>query len=217
MKEILEFLNQLSHHNQKEWFDQNRTTYESCRNQILFITEVLIQEIRQFDTSIPALNPKECVYRINRDVRFSTDKSPYKTNFGVFISPEGRHSHKAGYFIQIEPGQSFAGGGSWRPPSPLLRGIRTKIDKNPDEFRDLINRPSFRKYYSSIEGEQLKTAPKGFDKTTPHLDLLRYKSYVFTRELSDQFLLTDDWLKAILDGFEQLAPVNRFLNLTFDD
>src|SRR5665811_2091282 len=127
MDKVLEFLNDLSANNNREWYHSNKERYTESKEKILFLTDVVINEIRKFDRDIPALSPKDCVFRIFRDVRFSNDKRPYKTNFGAFISKGGRKSMHAGYYFHIEPGGSFCGGGIYMPPAEPLKIIRNYI------------------------------------------------------------------------------------------
>ncbi len=212
MKTLLDFLTDLRTNNNKEWFDANRNRYEEGKGQMLFFTEIMIQEIRKFDNEIPPIGPKDCLFRIFRDVRFSNDKRPYKTQMGSFIANGGRKSMHAGYYIHIEPGNSFLGGGIWCPPAEPLRAIRQEIYDNPEGLKEVINDPDFNKYYKTIEGEKLKTTPKGFDKDFEDIDLLRYKSYAFGTPVSDNQILDENFVEYAVDAFRELQKVNNFLN-----
>ena len=127
MQQVFQFLQDLSENNNREWFHNNKKRYDESREKVLFITEVLINEIRKFDSEIPLLEPKDCLFRIFRDVRFSNDKRPYKTNFGSFIAKGGRKSMYAGYYFHIEPDTSFVGGGIYMPDAEHLKAIREYI------------------------------------------------------------------------------------------
>jgi uncharacterized protein (TIGR02453 family) len=212
MKEVLNFLSELKENNNKEWFDENRTRYEESRKKVLFLTELINQEIAKFDPEIGILDPKNCVFRIFRDVRFSNDKTPYKTNMGSFIAKGGRKSISAGYYIHIEPGSSFVGGGSYCPPADALKAFRTEIFDRPDEFRQLIYSDSFRKTYPEMYEDKLKTPPKGFPKDFVEIDLLKYKSYAFTSRMEDSVVSGENYLTNIISSLKELSPVNRFLN-----
>jgi len=212
MQEILNFLSELKENNNKEWFDQNRSRYEASKKKVLFLTELLIHEISKFDTEIGNLDPKNCVFRIFRDVRFSNDKTPYKTNMGTYIAKGGRKSISAGYYIHIEPGGSFVGGGVYCPEADALKAIRTEIYDHPDEFKGLIENNTFKKLYPVMYDDQLKSAPKGFPKDFVAIDLLKYKSYAFTSNISDTELSGDAYLSKTVTAFRELFPVNRFLN-----
>lgn len=216
MQEVLNFLSELRINNNKEWFDQNRGRYEESRKKVLFLTELVIHEVSKFDPEIGSLTAKDCVFRIFRDVRFSIDKTPYKTNMGSFIARGGRKSMGAGYYLHIEPGGSFVGGGSYCPPADSLKALRTEIFDNPDEFKKLIYSNSFRKTYPEMYDDKLKTPPKGFPKEFPDVDLLKYKSYAFTSRIDDSVVTSEAYVGKIIDAFKELAPVNRFLNTAID-
>lgn len=216
MKKILQFLEELSRNNNKEWFNDNRTRYEESRDKMLFMTEVLINEIRKFDPEIPVLNPKDCMFRIFRDVRFSPDKRPYKTNLGSFISKGGRKGDRPGYYFHIEPDSSFIGGGVYMPQAEPLKAIRSYITENPEEFISITEDKSFKKIYPELYDHKLKTAPKGFPKDHEHIDLLRYKSYVFSTPLTNERLLSDSLVNYIIQSFSELYKFNNFLNRAVD-
>jgi uncharacterized protein (TIGR02453 family) len=216
MKEVLSFLSELRVNNNKEWFDKNRDRYEESRKKILFLTELIIHEINSFDPEIGAPNPKDCVFRIFRDVRFSNDKTPYKINMGSFIAKGGRKSMNAGYYLHIEPGGSFVGGGSYCPPPDILKALRTEIFDHSDEFKKLIFSKSFQNIYPEMFEDKLRTAPKGFPKDFPDIDLLKYKSYAFTSRISDSEVAGDDYIQRIVSAFKELAPVNQFFNIAIE-
>ncbi len=216
MQEVLQFLSELKENNNKEWFDQNRDRYEANRKKVLFLTELVIHEINKFDPEIGLQNPKDCVFRIFRDVRFGADKTPYKTNMGSFIAKGGRKSISAGYYIHIEPGSSFVGGGSYCPPADALKAFRTEIFDHPEEFRGLINQNSFMKTYPDMYDDRLKTAPKGFPKDFPEIDLLKYKSFAFTSKIDDSVVTGDLYLEKIVSSMKELYPVTRFLNAALE-
>lgn len=216
MQEVLHFLSELKENNNKEWFDLNRNRYEASRKKVLLLTEKVIHEIARFDPDIGVPDPKNCVFRIFRDVRFAADKTPYKTNMGSYIAPGGRKSISAGYYIHIEPGGSFVGGGSYCPPPDALKAIRTEIFDHPEEFNQLISKNSFRKVYPEMYDDKLKTAPKGFPKDFQEIDLLKYKSFAFTSKLDDSIVTSDSYVEKIVDSMKELYPVNRFLNTALE-
>ena len=212
MEKVLQFLENLSVNNNKEWFHDHRKQYEECRNKVLFVTEVLINEIRKFDTEIPAMDPKDCMFRIFRDVRFSNDKSPYKTNFGSFIAKGGRKSLQAGYYFHIEPGGCFAGGGLYMPLPEQLKAVRLHIAAYGQEFLDIINEKEFAEIYPEIYGDKLKTIPKGFDKDNEFADLLRYKSFAFSTNIKQQTISGGVLVDYLVNAFYRLHKANRFIN-----
>ena len=216
MQLLLDFLTDLRKNNTREWFDANRQQYEKSKDQMLFLTGVMIQEIRKFDPVIPPMSPKECLFRIFRDIRFSNDKTPYKTHMGSYIAAGGRKSSRAGYYLHIEPGNSLISGGVWCPDTNPLRAIRLEIHDNPDEFRKILNDEGFRKYFKEVEGEKLKTAPKGFDKDFKDIDLLRFKSYAFSYPLSDKQILSESFIDDAIRICRELYKVNRFINEGLD-
>ena len=216
MQDVLNFLSELKVNNNKEWFDQNRKRYEESRKKVLFLTELIVHEINSFDPEIGNQNPKDCVFRIFRDVRFSNDKTPYKINMGSFIAKGGRKSVGAGYYLHIEPGGSFVGGGAYCPPADSLKALRTEIFDHPEEFKQLILSDSFRAMYPEMYDDKLKTAPKGFPKDFPEIDLLKYKSYAFTSRISDSDVIGDAFVGKIVAAFKELSPVNRFLNTAIE-
>ncbi|HKI89813.1 MAG TPA: DUF2461 domain-containing protein [Draconibacterium sp.] len=216
MNKVLEFLQDLSQNNNKEWFHVNRNRYEKSRDTMLFVTEVLINEIRKFDTEISVMNPKDCMFRIFRDVRFSNDKRPYKTNFGIFIAKGGRKSMYAGYYLHIEPGTSFAGGGIYMPPAEPLKAIRNYLASHGDEFLELINDKNFLAIYPEMYDHKLKTAPKGFPKDHPFIDLLRYKSIVFSTNLNNSRITDKDFIKDVVNAFRKLQPLIEVINNALD-
>ncbi|TKG93375.1 DUF2461 domain-containing protein [Puteibacter caeruleilacunae] len=217
MKEIFDFLYDLKQNNNKEWFDQNRDRYQSTRTKFLTLTDILINEVRGIDDSIKSLDSKDCMFRIFRDVRFSKDKRPYKANYGSFIAPGGRKSSRAGYYIHFEPGQSFIGGGIYCPQPANLRAVRKEIYENPEEFIQLIEQPSFKKWYPELVADgKLKIAPKGFPKDFEHIDLLRYKHYATVSLVDDEILQSDQLVKHIVEGFEVLYDFNLFINRAID-
>ncbi|MGD9557423.1 MAG: DUF2461 domain-containing protein [Mangrovibacterium sp.] len=212
METLMTFLSALDKNNNREWFNANHSLYKESLDQMLFFTGVMIQEIHKFDTRVPLMDPKECIFRIYRDVRFSSDKRPYKTHMGSYIAAGGRKSEMAGYYLHIEPGNSMIAGGIWRPEAAPLKALRTEIRDNADEFREITGNKSFRKFYPEMIGEKLKTAPKGFDKDSKDVDLLCYKSYTFTTPLTDTQILNGNFIEYSVEACRTLYPANRYLN-----
>jgi len=208
----MEFLEELARNNNREWFQKNKKWYEESRDKFLFLTDVMINEIRKFDPEMPALAPKDCMFRIFRDVRFSTDKSPYKTNFGSFISKGGRKGIFSGYYFHISPDENFVGGGIYMPPAEPLKAVRDYIAENADEFLEIVNQKEFKKMYPSMFDDKLKTAPKGFPKDHEHIELLKYKSYIFSHLLSRKDISEEKYIEKMVTAFRLLQPFNRFLN-----
>ena len=208
----VDFLGKLKANNNREWFQANKQLYDDARGEFEQFIAILIPVIRGIDPDVDVMSPKECLFRIFRDVRFSKDKSPYKTNFGAFIARGGRKSPHAGYYIHIEPGASFVGGGAYMPESQYLKAIRTEIFENPEEYKTIITSDYFRKYFGGMFGEKLKTAPKGFPKEFPDIDLLKNKHYAVTHRVEDGFWFSDTLVEDVAEMFGALYVLNRFLN-----
>jgi uncharacterized protein (TIGR02453 family) len=216
MKAILEFLTELNENNNREWFNANRDRYESCRDKMLLMTEIFISEIRKFDGDIPVMDPRECLFRIYRDIRFSADKSPYKTHFGSFIARGGHKSTRAGYYFHVQPDDSFLSGGIYMPQPDVLKALRTGISDHSEELLSIINNPGFKKYFSTLEGEKLKTPPKGFSADCQCIELLKHKSYFIWTSLSTDDLCREDFIGKGIAIFREIYPLNRFLNETLE-
>jgi len=164
-KDTFYFLKQLAVNNNKEWFNENRVLYTIIRKEFENFIEIVIKEISKFDRDSAQTTAKASLFRINRDIRFSADKLPYKTNLGAFIAKGGRKGINAGYYIHVEPGGCFLAGGIYMPTGPMLKAIRNEIYDYTEEFREIINAPSFQKHFGkTLWGEKLKSAPKGFNK-----------------------------------------------------
>lgn len=214
-KLILSFLKELSNNNNKEWFDANRPTYEKAKKEMEnFIGEV-IGEISKFDPSLTGLEPKKAMFRIFRDVRFSKDKTPYKTSFGASLAPGGRKMTAAGYYVHIEPGnKSIIAGGMWGPEKEKLAAIRQEIDYNANAFKKILGKKSFRETFGGLwEEDKLKTAPKGYPKDHPEIDLLRNVHFVVSHKIADVKLKSNDLLKQVATVSKELKPLNDFLNV----
>ena len=153
MKEVISFLSDLATNNNKDWFDENRKRYETAKISVLTLVEEIIENISEFDSAIANQEAKYCLFRINKDVRFSKDKSPYKLNFGASINPGGKKSSIPGYYIQIQPGASFLAGGTYQPLPDQLFAIRKEIDYNLDEFSSIVSEKKFKKYFGKLADE----------------------------------------------------------------
>jgi uncharacterized protein (TIGR02453 family) len=168
--------------------------------------------LQKFDEELLSLNAKKCIFRIYRDVRFSRDKSPYKTNLGAYFVKGGKKSGFAGYYIHIEPGNSFAAGGMHMPPTSVLRQVRSEIYNHIDEFKSILFDPEFIARFGSLEGEKLKSTPPGFNKDFPDIELLKFKSYTVFSPLSDHQITQRGFIKELIPTYKMMLPLNRFLN-----
>ena len=214
-KTTLEFLKSIKENNNRDWILENRKYYQQARDNFEQFVQQLIDKLTEYEPILKGLEAKTCIYRLNRDIRFSSDKSPYKTHFGAFIVRGGRKNgdRYAGYYFHIEPGGSIVAGGAYMPPSPWLAAIREKIDEEPQKLRKIIESKDFVKYFGSLGGEKLKTAPKGYPSDHPHIDLLRYKSYLVVNELKDEFVISDKLYDHVIDVFRAMKPLNDYLNV----
>ena len=216
-KDVLQFLSDLKENNYKEWFHENKPTYQKVKKEFEQFIAHIIADIAQFDDSVKTLEPKHCIFRINRDIRFSKDKSPYKTNFGGFIVPGGKNAGYAGYYLHIEPGNCFLAGGIYMPPADRLKAVRTEIYENTEDFKKIINDKNFKNHFKEITNEdKLKTAPKGFPKDFEDIDLLRNKHYTVMKPVSDKMIISEKFADEIHETFKALYPFNSFINEGID-
>lgn len=217
-KNTLSFLKDLSKNNSKEWFDANRKRYEAERKKFVEFTNSLIQSIASFDPSISGIEAKNAIFRINRDIRFSADKSPYKTNFGASISKGGKKSGYSGYYIHIQPGQIFAGGGIYAPSPEVLKAVRDEIYFNLDSFEKILQTKTFKAQFDGLDDiDKLKTAPKGYEKDHPSIPYLMHKHFVVSRSFSDSELTSPDFLKNLVNLFKAQKPFIDFMNQAIDN
>jgi uncharacterized protein (TIGR02453 family) len=211
----LQFLKQLKKNNDKSWFDAHRPAYEGAKADFAqFIQQVLDAHAHK-DEDLATLKAKDCLFRINRDIRFSANKAPYKTNMGASLDKGGKKSIYAGYYIHCEPGgNSFVGGGLWMPMPPELKNIRQEIDYCWDEFRKIIKAKSFVTQYGELSKEEysLVNVPKGYEKDNPAAEYLKLKCFIAIRSVSDAELTDKGLLKTTLKAFEALQPLLGFLN-----
>ncbi len=212
----LQFLKDLEKHNNKPWFDENRNRYETAKNDFLAFTDTLIDTFGKKDASIANLTARECIFRINRDIRFSKNKTPYKNNLGVSINKGGKKSMLAGYYFHLQPGnKSFMGGGLWQPMPADLQKVRQEIDYNFTDFKKLLNSKNFKTIYGSLsteEGMALSRVPKGYDTDNPAAEFLKFKSFVAMTPVSDKQLTDKTLLKQTVQAFATLQPLLNFLN-----
>ena len=215
IKQLFKFLNDLSNNNNREWFTKNKDRYETARNEFIVFLDELIAEISGFDSSLINITGKNCAFRIYRDVRFSHDKSPYKTHFGAMIMPSKSKTEihsTAGYYVHLEPGKSMLAGGAYMPPGEWLKSIRKEIAFNSVEFRQIVENKNFKKYFGTVEGEKLQRPPAGFDTNHPEIDLLKHKSFLAVHYLSDKDIIIKGNVKYFSEVFKAMQPFNKFLN-----
>jgi len=218
-KSTFQFLKELKSNNNRDWFLANKPWYQECKKEFEVFIDALIGKISEFDPSIGHHTGKDCIFRIYRDVRFSKDKSPYKTHMGAHITSAAKKSDihsKAGYYIHIGPGESMLAGGAYQPQGPWIKAIRQEIVYNADELRKIINGAKFKEYFGAIEGEKLKKAPKGFEPDHPEIELLKYKSFLATSKVRDSEVTSKEFLNYSANVFKALFPFDQFLNRAND-
>jgi uncharacterized protein (TIGR02453 family) len=211
----LSFLTDLKANNNKPWFDANRPAYEAAKGDFIKFVTTLIDGLNTIDPAVSEtpLQAKSCIFRINRDVRFSANKSPYKTNFGAWFNKGGKKLESAGYYFNLEPGRSFIAGGLYMPDATILATIRQEIDYNLDEFEGLLAQPAFTKHFTGLNrGEALQRPPKGYAADNPAIEYLKLKSFTSGHNLTDDALTKSTLSKQTLDVFAGLQPFVQFLN-----
>ena len=210
------FLKELKKNNNKPWFDSHREKFFSAKKDFENFVEKIISLTSSFDDDIKDLQVKNCTFRINRDIRFSKDKTPYKTNMGASFNKGGKKSIFAGYYFHLEPGgKSFAGGGLWMPDTVELKKLRQEIDYCLPEFKKLLSNSSFKKQYNGLEmneAQMLVNIPKGYEKENPAAVFLRLKSFVATKNIADNLLQTPQLVNEVNSAFKALMPLVKFMN-----
>lgn len=212
MENVLAFLRELNLNNDRDWFQANKDWYLEAREQFEQVVAEVIKGISTFDNDIQFLIPKDCMFRIYRDVRFSKNKAPYKTNMGAAFSKGGKKSRFASYYLHIEPENCFLGGGKWRPTSEVLKSIRYEIYQYPEDIINIIEENKFRKYFDGLMGEKLTRPPKDFPPDFEHIDLLKYKSFTIGRSIPDEVTATRQFLPESIKTYKAAYPFISFLN-----
>lgn len=212
MKDILHYLRLLCVNNTREWFHANKPLYDNRKQEFEVIVANFIQQISVFDSSVSQLTPKDCIYRIHRDIRFSNDKTPYKNHFAAYIAPGGKKSFAGGYYIHIEPENSMVAGGIYMPPADVLLALRTHIHENCDEFLSIIQKKSFVQTFGSIHGDTLQSMPRGFSKDSPCASYLKHKSLLLSVSVSDEQIESNSIQEFVLDVCRQMKEFNSFCN-----
>ena len=207
------FLKNLSENNHRDWFLDHKSEFEKAKSDVYSLTQAIIKRLAGFDPDIPSdLDPKNCVMRIYRDIRFSKDKTPYKTNFGIAISANGKNFKGPGYYIHIEPQKSFIAAGSWFPESEQLKAIRQEIDYNSADWNELLNEEGFKSAFGDLNTEgKLKAVPKGYSADHPDIEYLKLKSFTVTHAIPDAQLAEGQVVDNIAVIFEKVYPLMVFL------
>jgi uncharacterized protein (TIGR02453 family) len=210
---ILKFLKDIKKHNDRTWFEKNKPRYLDVKKSFEDFIALLLIEFTKFDEGLAGLDPKKLPFRIYRDVRFSKDKSPYKTNMGAGFSPNGKLVQEPGYYVHIEPGnKSFIAGGIYMPDAANLSKIRQEIDYNFDKLKKIVNASSFKKSFGGFdEFDKLKTMPKGYPKDHPQIELLKLKSFIVSHNFTDQEVTDSKFSKRVAMHARAIKPLNDFI------
>ncbi len=210
-KETVDFLKKLEKNNNRDWFNANKQAFLGANDNVIAMTGDITGRIEKFDASVTGFDPKSGVFRIYRDVRFSKDKSPYKTNLGAFIAPGGKKAMAPGYYFHIQPKMFFAAAGKHMPDSPELLRIRNAISSKAKEFMEIVEAKKFKDRFGELDGERLKNPPKGFMVTDPAIEYLKLKSFTVSEEFSERDALAADYPKKLAESFKAAYPLVTFL------
>ncbi|TVQ92419.1 MAG: DUF2461 domain-containing protein [Bacteroidetes bacterium] len=212
----LEFFRELRENNHKAWFDVNRHRYEEVKKDYHRLIEEILLKMQQFDKSLSHLQVKDCTFRINRDIRFSKNKTPYKTHLSIIMSPYGKRMEYAAYYVHLdEQAGSFAGGGIYMPGSEALKKIRAEISGFYEDLEDILNSKDFAETFQGLDSEGnvvLTRPPKGYDAQHPAIDLLKYKSFTATKPLDNKLLTDPKGVEVVTEILKKIKPLNDFIN-----
>jgi len=212
-KLIIDFLKKLYNNNNKKWFDANRKEYDEVRKNYSDLITEFIARLSKFDNTIDGIEAKQSIFRINRDVRFSNDKTPYKTYMGAYIIKGGRTNWRGGYYVHIENNNSLIAGGLHIPQSNWLLKVRTAISEHGDELTKLINKQNYKKFFGEFQGEKLKSAPRDFDKNDKYIELIKLKSFDIVYHYDNKSIFdVNNFINDAIEKFKLMKPVNNFFN-----
>ncbi|HEY1196036.1 DUF2461 domain-containing protein [Flavobacterium sp.] len=214
-KESLQFLDDLRKNNNREWFQENKKRYEVFKKDYHQLVSDFLDEMKPLDPSLELLEVKNCTFRINRDIRFSKDKSPYKAHLGVWMSTGAKGANRAGYYVHIEKGASFIAGGFYSPEAEDLKKVRKEIAFFYDDLQEILNDKNFKKEFGNLdinENNSLKSMPRGYEKDHPAIEYLKLKSFTATQVYNVSEVLEKDFVKKMSQKLIALKPLNDFIN-----
>jgi uncharacterized protein (TIGR02453 family) len=212
MKKTLAFLRKIKKNNNTEWMKANKEEYLEARKEFEFLVQEVIVRLSQWDDRFSYLEPKDCIFRFNRDIRFSDNKNPYKENFAAFFGIGGKKSSLPGYYVSVSTKEIFVGGGLWQPEPDKLIKVRRYIAENGDELTKIIKSKKFVNMYGSIsEEDTLKRVPKGFDAEHPYAHFLKLKSFIASKDFTAKDAVEKSFGQKIDKAFKELKPMNDFL------
>lgn len=216
-KETFNFIKELALNNNREWFAGHKHIYEEARSEVLKLVAELVKAVSEVDPLIAAdADPKKSLMRIYRDVRFSKNKDPYKKNFGIWFSAKSKGGNEPGYYINIQPGNSFVAGGYWMPEAAHLKLIRQEIDYNISDFLSIIEDKEFAKDFKLGTENALKNAPKGYDPDDPNIAYLKLKSFEVVKKLTDEEFFKPEIVNKLKSSFQKIYPLVAFLRNAID-
>ncbi len=211
---ILDFLRQLQKNNQKAWMDEHRDLYEAAKDTFKNLVAYLLAEMSVADEGLLGLQPKDCIFRVNRDIRFAKDKSPYKNNFGAYFSEGGKKGGQAGYYLHLQPfGESFIAGGLYGPSGEALYKIRQEVDYNAGALKKITDEADFQRYFKEIQGDKLHRPPKGYAADHPNIELLKLKDFLVMYPVTDAEVASDDFAQQTVKLFKAMIPFVHYLNV----
>lgn len=215
IQQTLDFLSRLSENNYREWFMDNKEEYNYLRDSFADYVAELISNISLFDKSVVGLQPKDAIFRIYRDIRFSNDKTPYKTHFGAYMAKGGRKSTQGGYYLHIDPAGSFLSGGIWTPTPEMLKRLRAHVYDNFHEFSEVIDSPEIGKF-KLYDTDMLKKLPPGFPSLKDAEEDIKYymrlKHYIASSDITPKMIGSDNFTDECIKVFKAYYPLNSFLN-----
>jgi uncharacterized protein (TIGR02453 family) len=202
------FLAELAENNRREWFEARKPEYQALRDDFIAFMGQVIERTADFDERVRWKDPRDCLFRIYRDVRFSADKSPYKTTFSAYLSEQNRRGAPPGYYLEVdEKGTLLAAGGIWMPPAEPLARLRTSIAEHPERLQKVLRSRGFKKTFGELQGERLTRPPRGYGDDTPLIEYIKLKSYIVWRETDARTLSHDDALAYVVDTFRAALPL----------
>ncbi len=214
----LTFLKNLEKNNNKPWFEENRPAYQKAKEEFQQLVTAIAGGIGKFDPDIALLDPLKCIFRQNRDVRFSKDKTPYKIHFGAYFNRGSKKVNTPGYYIHLQPGKSIIAAGWYQPEAPIVQKLRQEIDYNAEEWLAIFKHTSLRKYFKEAPdfNDTLIRPPKGYSEDNPVLKYLKLKSFVVSKSVKDEEILNGDFQKNAIDAFKSLYPFVQFLHRSIE-
>jgi len=213
MKKTTAYLKKLKKNNNKEWFDKNRPEYDEAKKEFMGLVQEVLDKTFKFDRSLAGMQAKKTLLRINRDIRFSKDKSPYKISFGSRLMPGDKNDPIPGYYLHVEPGNTFLAGGSYMPMPDKLAAIRQEIDYNFTGFKNILGHKDFKKYFNGklSDEEKLVNPPKGYDKENPAVEILKNKHFIAYCKVDDKTVLSPKFSSHVIEVFKAMHPLLVFL------